>query len=185
MNIKTFLTYAALATVSIFCGVSTAMLLAPQIKQFSLRQPPRPSREELVKSHGSEFKQLQSELKVDKINELNYSSRRTILVLFGSTECRWCSESLPLYQRLSQSPAIQNGHMRFIVVFPETEDVITKYLKEGKVSSASAVSRRLGDFGVTGTPTLALVRDGRLVDGWSGYQSYPDLAIDAILRVDN
>jgi len=156
LNIKTFLTYAALATVSIFCGVSTAMLLAPQIKQFSLRQPPRPSREELVKSHGSEFKQLQSELKVDKINELNYSSRRTILVLFGSTECRWCSESLPLYQRLSQSPAIQNGHMRFIVVFPETEDVIQ--VSEG----------RKGKFCIRREPQARRLRRYRNTDACSG-----------------
>ncbi len=83
-------------------------------------------------------------------------AERTIVMVFRSG-CRFCTESMPFYQRLARH--IQDSSRRVQLV-GLTTDLLSQgksYLDSFGLSVASLVSTKPESLGVSGTPTLLLV----------------------------
>ena len=94
------------------------------------------------------------------------SSRTMLLVL--STNCRYCTESAPFYQRLAREKA-GRGDVRLLAVLPQSVEESKKYLGEHGVAADDVRQTEPKALGVQGTPTLLLVdKTGAVVDSWVG-----------------
>ena len=94
-------------------------------------------------------------------------SERTLLLVL-STDCRFCTESAPFYQRLTQEQA-KRGSLSLIAVLPQGEGEARKYLSDLGVRVDEIRRATPKDISVKGTPTLILVdRAGSVVESWVG-----------------
>lgn len=94
-------------------------------------------------------------------------SERTLLMVL-STNCHFCTESAPFYQRLAQEKA-RHGSVSLVAILPQGGDEAQKYLSELGVPVDEIRQATLKDIPVRGTPTLILVdRTGGVVDSWVG-----------------
>jgi thiol-disulfide isomerase/thioredoxin len=114
---------------------------------------PRPSRQDLT---GKSLP-----LPVD------WRSNRKSLILYLSTKCRFCDESTPFYQRLTENRP--KAPLKIIAVFSQDVDQAKSYLASHRIAVDDVVSSWLGSSGVTSTPTLLLVDENGVVsDFWRG-----------------
>ncbi|MEJ7622669.1 MAG: hypothetical protein WKF34_01630 [Pyrinomonadaceae bacterium] len=92
------------------------------------------------------------------------SDKNILLVL--STACKYCTESLPFYKKLSESKA---GDTRLIVAFAQDRNEAAQYLATKQVAVDEILEAPPNQFNVRGTPTL-LVVDGQGIvqEVWAG-----------------
>jgi hypothetical protein len=95
------------------------------------------------------------------------SSPRADVVVFMSTACRYCQESVPLYQKLSRGFQAARGRVRFVVVSPEEVDTTRRFLAEQNIAADAVLDIQPRSVGVLGTPTVLLVNSSHTV--LSGY----------------
>jgi thioredoxin-related protein len=89
------------------------------------------------------------------------------LIMFESSTCRFCNESLGFYSRLSQQ-ARANG-VRIVALTPEDVGVNKTFLSAHGVSTDTVAGLKDNRLKVSATPTLILVRsDGTVVNSWVG-----------------
>ena len=94
------------------------------------------------------------------------SSRTLLMVL--STNCRYCTESAPFYQRLAREKA-GRPEVRLLAVLPQPVEESKKYLGDHGVAADDVRQTSPGALGVAGTPTLVLVdKTGAVVESWVG-----------------
>jgi thioredoxin-related protein len=94
-------------------------------------------------------------------------SDRTLLMVI-STDCRFCTESAPFYQRLAQEKA-KRGRGSIVAVLPQGADEAKKYLDDHGIAVDEIKQAIPGAVGARGTPTLVLVdRKGSVVEAWVG-----------------
>jgi peroxiredoxin len=92
---------------------------------------------------------------------------RAALLLYTSSTCPFCVESLRFYRRLS-SDARTHG-VRFVGVSSEETEHNRTFLAAGGVSIDGMVSLGQSGLPLRGTPALVLVgRDGRVTHSWEG-----------------
>jgi hypothetical protein len=92
---------------------------------------------------------------------------RTLLLVL-SPQCHFCSESAPLYRRLTEDPVLAK-HFHFIAVLPSRVDESRRYLNALHVTIGEIRQFDFASWRVPGTPTLILVdSDGKVVRSWVG-----------------
>lgn len=112
---------------------------------------------------------------------LDYTAAEKTLLLFLSSRCEFCTESMPFYVQLSRWR--QPGRFQMIVLGRERESVLSEYIGQHGLRVDGVRSVRGGEFKVSGTPTLILTsRTGRVVGYWRGLLRGREGEVEAALR---
>jgi thioredoxin-related protein len=92
---------------------------------------------------------------------------RTMLLVLSS-QCHFCTESAPFYQRLAKERATVNN-VRLVAVLPQTVSDGQQYLSKLGITVDEIKQSSLDSIGVSGTPTLILADNTGTVSGaWVG-----------------
>lgn len=96
------------------------------------------------------------------------------LLLVLSTDCRYCTESAPFYQRLTRETTGRSD-VHLIALFPQEIEEGKKYLANLGVPIDEIRQASPGSTGAGGTPTLILVDgEGVVKSSWVGKLSAPE-----------
>lgn len=99
--------------------------------------------------------------------DVDWKSNGRSIVLYLSTKCRFCDESVPFYERLAKQKP-KNG-VKLVAVFSQDLDQATAYLNSHRIVVDKVVSSSLNSVGINSTPTLLLVdQNGVVSDFWRG-----------------
>ena len=133
------------------------LLSAVLIKVFLLPQPgPAPSRPQA--RAGMNIKQ--------SLPDVDWAKNKRTLVLALSTQCHFCTESAPFFQRIQKERA---RDVKMVAVLPQTVDEGRKYLEGVGIQVDDVEQTPLNAIGVNGTPTLLLVdAKGTVAQVWEG-----------------
>lgn len=102
-----------------------------------------------------------------KLRGVEWSGSQKTLILAISTQCHFCSESVPFYKKLS--PAAGGKGDRVIAVFPQPTQESKNYLSEKELRIDQVMQAPLTQLKVGGTPTLILVNSsGKIEKVWKG-----------------
>jgi thiol-disulfide isomerase/thioredoxin len=92
---------------------------------------------------------------------------KTLLMVL-STNCHFCTESAPFYQRLAQQKAGRQD-VRLVAVLPQVMSEAQKYLSDHNIVVDDVRQSVPGAAYARGTPTLIMVdRTGSVVTSWIG-----------------
>lgn len=105
-----------------------------------------------------------------KVEGLNLHGSVRTLVLALSTDCRYCTQSLPFYKELIARVSKQtSGAVQVVAVFPEARDQVETYTRthELTITAVSGVNYRT--LQIPFTPALILVdSNGEVLSSWGG-----------------
>lgn len=88
------------------------------------------------------------------------------LILAISTQCHFCTESAPFFQRIGREAG---KDVKLVAVLPQPNPEAQQYLNTEGVRVDDVKRATLAALGVTGTPTLLLVNDsGTVTNVWEG-----------------
>lgn len=108
-------------------------------------------------------------------------NRRTLLMVL-STNCHYCTESAPFYQKLVQEKT-NHTDVGLLAVLPQSVGESQKYLGEHGVKVDDVRQVSPGALNVSGTPTLILVdQSGSVIESWVGKLS-PEKEGEVLNRV--
>lgn len=94
-------------------------------------------------------------------------SDRTLLMVL-STNCHFCTESAPFYQRLAQQK-VGRLDVRLVAVLPQAVAEAQKYLDDHSIAVDDVRQATPNTVFATGTPTLIIVnRTGSVMNSWVG-----------------
>ena len=113
----------------------------------------------------------QRDLRGTKVNlpGIDWARNEQTLLLVLDEKCRFCTESAPFYQRLTQAT---NSKVRLVAVLPQDVVAGRQYLLNLKVPIEDVRQSSLDAIGVGWTPTLILVNGkGEVVEAWEGMLS--------------
>jgi len=97
---------------------------------------------------------------------VDWAKNKRTLVLAISTQCHFCTESAPFFQRIQKERA---KDVKLVAVLPQAVDEGRKYLEGEGVKVDDVKQATLNAIGVTGTPTLLLVDGkGTVAQVWEG-----------------
>jgi|SRR6185369_483974 len=102
------------------------------------------------------------------ITDVDWSKADRTLLIVLSTNCRYCTESVPFYQRLARE---NMGHdeVRVTAVFPQSIAEAQKYLADHAISVDDVRQSTPDATYVKATPTLIMVdRAGSVIESWIG-----------------
>ena len=95
---------------------------------------------------------------------VDWAKNKRTLVLALSTQCHYCTESAPFFQRIQKETGL-----KMLAVLPQAVDESRKYLEGEGVRVDEVKQAVLSTIGVSGTPTLLLVDNtGKVADIWQG-----------------
>jgi len=98
---------------------------------------------------------------------VDWAHNEQTLLLVLDQKCRFCTESAPFYQRLTQLAT--NSRVRLIAVLPQDVAASREYLDNLKVPIEEVRQSSLDVMRVEGTPTLILVNGkGEVMEAWAG-----------------
>lgn len=143
---------ASLATILV-----SLLLSAVLIKVFLLPQPGPPPNP--AQPHpGMSLKQ--------SLPGVDWAKNKLTLVLAISTQCHFCTESAPFFQRIQKERA---KDLKLVAVLPQAVDEARKYLEGEGVQVDDVKQAPIASIGVTGTPTMLLVNaSGVVTNVWVG-----------------
>lgn len=102
------------------------------------------------------------------IADVDWAQSKKNLVLVLSKTCRFCTESMPFYQKLAGLRAA-NEDVRLVGVLPQGPEESETYFKQSGVRADRIISAGLSDINVQATPTLLLVdENGTIIESWVG-----------------
>lgn len=97
---------------------------------------------------------------------VSWNKNGETLVMALSTQCHFCTESLPLFQRITRDP---RPRIKTLALLPQTKADAELYLRKGGVRVDDIRQVTLSTIGVEGTPTLLLVdAAGNVTHVWYG-----------------
>ncbi|HEY5839070.1 MAG TPA: hypothetical protein VIT19_08545 [Pyrinomonadaceae bacterium] len=142
----------AIILVAILLGVAL-------VRSFLIRPPAtQPTRPGLSIAPGTKL----------SLTGVDWNGNGKTLILALSTNCRFCTESAPFYQRVV-AERTKTGSPRLIAVFPQPVAEGQTYLKELGVAVDEVKQVRLDSLGVAGTPMLIMAdSQGAVVETWGG-----------------
>jgi hypothetical protein len=131
-------------------------------------------REPAPRSAGSDYK-VGEELPEDAAGlPPNFlEQRHRTLLMLVSSDCVFCTSSMPFYRDLAKETAglRQSGRVRLVVLGRESVTALSQYLGRNELSVDAVASVVPRAFKATSTPTLILVDDKRRVTKvWVGRQ---------------
>jgi rhodanese-related sulfurtransferase len=120
------------------------------------------------------------------LKDVAWNEKGQTLVMALSSECRYCTESAPFYQRLVSGLAA-GGKTRVVAVLPQSVSTGERYLRTLGVTPDRVLQANLSRIGFPQTPTLALVDTaGVVTETWVGKLSVSkQLALFERLGVSN
>lgn len=102
------------------------------------------------------------------IENMDWAQNEQTLLLILQENCRFCTESVPFYQKLVDR-ASRHTNTKLIAVFPDTSPQPQSYLDEHFVKINEIRKTDFRRLGIRGTPTLVLIKDqGKIVASWIG-----------------
>jgi thioredoxin-related protein len=103
-----------------------------------------------------------------QLADIAWSGSNKTLIMVLSTTCRFCTASMPFYQKLIQQK--QGGEdLRIIAVLPQRVEEAKEYLGKHGISVDGVRQDTLDELNVSGTPTLIEVDEtGSVVRSWVG-----------------
>lgn len=103
--------------------------------------------------------------KMDTLAGVDYAQSPQTLIMFVRSGCRFCTESMPLYQTIANSRHHRDGRFRILAVSSEAVPITQAYLAMHAVHSLDQiVSVSPGQTRFMATPTLVVVDHiGRVV----------------------
>ncbi len=105
---------------------------------------------------------------------VDWAKNHQTLLLVLSTDCRYCTESAPFYQRLTRETA-ERADVQLVAVFPQEVAEGRKYLENLGVKVNDVRQAAPSSTGAGGTPTLILVdAQGIVKNSWVGKLSAPE-----------
>lgn len=105
---------------------------------------------------------------------VDWAKNGQTLLLVLSSDCRYCTESAPFYQRLTRETA-GRANVQLIAVFPQEVEEGRKYLENLSVTINDVRQAAPSSTGAGGTPTLILVdANGVVKNSWVGKLSAPE-----------
>jgi hypothetical protein len=97
---------------------------------------------------------------------VDWAKNKRTLVLAISTQCHYCTESAPFFQRIQKERATD---LKLVAVLPQAVDESRKYLEGEGVQVDDVKQAPVASIGVTGTPTMLLVNaSGVVTNIWVG-----------------
>jgi len=143
---------ANLATILVSLVLSVVL-----IKVFLLPQS-RPASNPTEPRVGMSLKQ--------SLPEIDWAKNKRTLVLALSTQCHFCTDSAPFFQRIQKE---RPEGLKMVAVLPQAVDEGRKYLDGEGVHVDDVKQATLSTIGVTGTPTMLLVDGkGTVAKVWEG-----------------
>jgi len=120
---------------------------------------------------------------IDAVAGVDFKAARRTLVMVVREDCRYCAESLPFYQKLTEARAKNPGQdLRVIVATTDAHETLAAYLRSNRVDVDKVVTIAAGALKVPGTPSLLLVdATGRILSFWRG--KLPPQQEQEVLRV--
>lgn len=101
------------------------------------------------------------------IPNVDWEKNEKTLVIYLRKGCRFCTESMPFYQKLAEKGVAKNT--KLVVVSQDPKEVSREYLAEHKVQIKEVRQASLNSLGVRGTPTLILTnKKGEVSNSWVG-----------------
>ena len=97
---------------------------------------------------------------------LNWSTPGKTLVLAISTQCHFCSDSMPFYEKLVR--AASNKRNRVVGLLPQSTTEAIDYLVKHNVAISEVHQVSLGSIGIQGTPTIFILDSGKVTAEWVG-----------------
>ncbi len=102
----------------------------------------------------------------ESLPDVDWAKNKRTLVLAVSTQCHFCTESAPFFQRIQKEKA---EDLKLVAVLPQAPDESRKYLEGEGVHVDDVKQATLSAIGVTGTPTMLLVDGkGTVAKVWAG-----------------
>ncbi len=118
------------------------------------------------------------------LRNVDFGKSEKNLVLVLSTSCKYCTESLPFYRRLTEQNAAERK-LNIVAAFSQEPPEASKYLIKNEISVDQVVKAEAAEIRVRGTPTLILTdRNGIVLDLWAGKLS-PGMENEVADRVFN
>lgn len=102
---------------------------------------------------------------------VDFSKAPQTLVLFLSSQCHFCTESVPFYHDLLKArEAAGSQQTRMVAISVEDSPTLQGYLKQHELAFDEVVSVPREKIKMRGTPTLVLLDQSGTVKGvWNGY----------------
>lgn len=120
------------------------------------------------KSESTEGARIKPGTKLS-LPDVDWGRNNKTLLLLLSTNCHFCTESTPFYQRLAQEKAKHGGGTSVIAVMPQSVSEAQKYLSDHGIVVDQITQAAPSAAYATGTPTLIMVdRTGSVVESWIG-----------------
>ena len=120
-----------------------------------------------------------------KVNlpDIDWAQNEQTLLLVLNEKCRFCTESAPFYQQLTEANST-NRKLRLVAVLPQDVSSSREYLRSLKAPIDDVRQSSLDEIGVEGTPTLILVNaKGEVMEAWAGKLS-PEQEMDVLKRTN-
>lgn len=95
----------------------------------------------------------------------------TSVVLALSTDCHFCTESMPFYKQLTEMKQGPGTSFQILTFFPQDPAAANAYLREHGVNPDLIMSgpKPFSDLGVAGTPAILLINEkGVVQEAWLG-----------------
>jgi hypothetical protein len=100
---------------------------------------------------------------------ISYGKAPRTLLIALNTNCGFCTESVPFYNRLAEAQRVGNSLIRIVAVFPNSEKEVQQYPHLHGLALSSKAAVDLRSLNVVGTPTMLLLdQNGNIVDFWLG-----------------
>jgi thiol-disulfide isomerase/thioredoxin len=101
---------------------------------------------------------------------VDWARNKKSLVFFLKKDCPYCTSSAGLYRQLVDDATKRN--VKSIAVFPNTPEDARKYLQYIELPIENVYTGPLGDYKISGTPTVLFVDDTGIVRSvWIGAQT--------------
>lgn len=100
---------------------------------------------------------------------LEAQGARGSVLLALSTNCQYCTASMPFYRRLRELDAVRAGALKLAVISLQPETQMREYLRTHDAGVDTIVTFADSGISIRGTPTLILVNArGEVVRSWTG-----------------
>ena len=108
--------------------------------------------------------------KIASLKETAFADSDRTIVIFLSTQCRYCIASVPFYKKLAETQGRSRGkNVSVVAVFSNSDEETEKFLGSKSLSLKSVSAADFKELKVSMTPSIALIdRTGKILDSWTG-----------------
>ncbi|MCA1565231.1 MAG: thioredoxin fold domain-containing protein [Acidobacteria bacterium] len=112
---------------------------------------------------------LQKGQQFPAIPGVDYRGSASTLLVAMSTECGYCTQSIPFYNQLADMKNTGKISLRTVALFPNLDDEVQQYTRQHQLKTDHKSSVDFGQLKLAGTPTMILVdQNGRVINFWVG-----------------